>query len=84
MYTNQNMCVKWQDEFSETFSATNDVKQDRVISPILFCVYMYGLLTELTNSRYGCYIGRVLAGAFSCADDLKLLTPSVYALHQMA
>ncbi len=25
---------------SETFTATNGVKQDGVISPILFCVYM--------------------------------------------
>ncbi len=83
MYTNQKLCVRWQDEFSETFTATNGVKQGGVISPILFCVYMDGLLTELANSGYGCYMGGVFAGAFGYADDLKLLTLSVYALHQM-
>ncbi len=53
------------------------MKQGGVISPILFCVYMDDLLTELANSGYGCYMGGVFAGAFGYADDLKLLTPSV-------
>ncbi len=34
-------------------------------------------------SGYGCYMGGVFAGAFGYSDDLKLLDPSVYALHQM-
>ncbi len=44
MYTNQKLCCRWLEEFSETFTATNGVKQGGVISPILICVYMYGLL----------------------------------------
>ncbi len=76
--------VRWQDEYFETFTATNGVKQGGIISPILFCVYMDGHLTELVNSSYGCYMGGAFAGAFGYADDLKLLTPSVYDLHQMA
>ncbi len=84
MYTNQKVHVRWRDEFSETFTATNGVTQGGVISPILFCIYMDGLLTELANSGYACYMVGVFAGAFGNADDLKLITPSVYALHQMA
>ncbi len=76
MYTNKRLHVTLQDEFSETFTATNGVKQGGVISAILFCVYMDGLLTELANSGYGCYMGDVFAGAFGYADDLKLVTPS--------
>ncbi len=45
---------------------------------------MDGLLTELANSGYGCYMGGSFAEAFGYTDDLKLLTPSVYALHQIA
>ncbi len=45
---------------------------------------MDGLLTDLANSGYGCYVCGVLAGTFVLSDDLKLLTPSVYSLHQMA
>ncbi len=81
MYTNNKLHVRWQDQFSETFTATNSVKQGGVISPILFCVYIDGLLTALANNGYGCGL---FAGAFGYADDLKLLTLSVYALHQMA
>ncbi len=62
----------------------NGVKQGRVISPILFCIYMDGLLNELANSGVGCYLGGVFAGATVYADDLKLLTPSVNALKILA
>ncbi len=41
---------------------------------------MDGLLNELANSGLDCHMGGVFAGA----DDFKLLTPSVWALHQMA
>ncbi len=41
---------------------------------------MNGLLTELANSGYGCYMGGVFAGVFSYADNLKLLTPTVYQM----
>ncbi len=75
------MYVGGQDEFSECFAATNGVKQGGVISPTLFCVYMDGLLTELSNSGYGCYMGGVFTGLFVYAHDHKLLTHSVYALH---
>ncbi len=38
-------------------------------------------ITKLANSGYRCYMSGVFSGAFVLADDLKLLTPSVYALH---
>ena len=59
------------------------MKQGGVISPILFCVYMDKLLTELKLSHVGCYMGSVFVGAFMYADDLKLLAPSIYALNVM-
>ena len=83
MYTNQKLRVKWANEFSSEFSVTNGVKQGGVISPLLFCVYMDGLITELISSNVGCFMGRVYAGVFMFADDLKLLAPSVHALNIM-
>ncbi len=49
MYTTQSLRVKWNNVFSSNFSVTNGVKQGRVISPILFCIYMDGLINELAD-----------------------------------
>ena len=59
--------------FSETFSISNGVKQDGVLSLILFGVYINSLLDKLEQSRAGCYIGHIFMGAFGYADDIILL-----------
>uniref|UniRef100_A0A0P4VXS2 Reverse transcriptase domain-containing protein n=1 Tax=Scylla olivacea TaxID=85551 RepID=A0A0P4VXS2_SCYOL len=83
MYVNQKLSVRWNDLLSSTFEVSNGVKQGGVISPILYCVYVDGLLTELRDSGVGCYMGGTYAGAFGFADDLKGLAPSVFALKKM-
>ena len=83
MYKNQKLRVKWADEFSSEFTVTNGVKQGGVISPLLYCVYIDGLINELIASGVGCYMGRVYMGIAMFADDLKLLAPSVHALDTM-
>ncbi len=45
---------------------------------------MDGLLYKPANSGLGCHMGGVFTGAFCYADDLKLLIPSVWAMHQLA
>ena len=83
MYLNQKLCVRWENTHSDKFGVSNGVKQGGVISPILFCIYIDGLLHELKNSDVGCYMGNAYAGAFGYADDIKLLAPSVNALRVM-
>ncbi len=63
MYLNQKLRVRWDSTHSQYFNVSKDVKQGGVISPILFCIYMLGLLNELANSCVGCYMCRVFAGA---------------------
>jgi len=53
------------------------------MSPILFCIYMDELLIRLEKAGIGCYIGWEFMGAFSYADDLSILAPSVTALRKM-
>jgi len=50
--------------------AKNGVKQGRVLSPVLFCVYIDGLLVALSRSNVGCYIGRSYVGSLAYADDV--------------
>jgi len=52
-------------------------------SPVLFCVYIDGLLTALASANVGCYIGRNYVGALAYADDLVLTAPSASALRKM-
>ena len=47
------MFVRWGDTISTQFTVANGVKQDGVISPILFNVYMDDLSTALNSSGIG-------------------------------
>ena len=48
---------------------SNGVRQGSVLSPVLFAVYLDGLLEGLSASGVGCY-----------ADDIVLLAPHVRQL----
>ena len=83
MYIQSSICVRWQDQISQTFPISNGVKQGGVLSPILFNVYMDNLLLRLRNCGLGCHVGPAFAGAFGYADDLALLAPTVNSLKYM-
>ncbi len=50
------------------------MKQGGVLSPVLFAVYIDGLLNKLKNRGVVCYMGNTFMGGVSFADDIKLLT----------
>ena len=83
MYVGQKLRVKFNQSNSQFFNVCNGVKQGGVLSPTLFSIYVNGLLDKLKMSGYGCYVGRVFIGAVGYADDLILLAPTQFALHQM-
>ncbi|KAI8425704.1 hypothetical protein MSG28_011507 [Choristoneura fumiferana] len=49
------------------------VRQRGLTSPVLFNLYINDLIEELSSAAVGCHI----AGNFSYADDMALLSPSV-------
>jgi len=65
------------------FNVLNGVKQGGVLSPILFCVYIDGLLHQLSSLYVGCYIGNVFTGVLGYADDIALLAPTATAMGVM-
>ena len=82
-YSLQEMRVRWGDCFSEPFGVSNGVRQGGVLSPVLFAVYLDGLLEELSDSGVGCYWGHMFAGTLSYADDIVILAPCASALRRM-
>jgi len=62
---------------------SNSVKQGAVISPILFCIFIEGLLMALQNAGYGCYIGIVFLGVLAYADDIAIIAPTPVAMRAM-
>ena len=83
MYTDQSMFVKWNGSLSKKFSVSNGVKQGGVLSPILFCLYIDELLCELRCSGFGCNVGNTYCGCLGYADDITLLSPSVFGLQKL-
>ena len=57
----------------------NGIKQGGVLSPILFAVYMDGLLERLQQTGVGCAWSR-FTRAFGYADDITFLAPCKLAL----
>ena len=53
----------------------NGVKQEGILSSILFCMYMDGVLTRLRQSGLGCYIGDTFFGALTYAHDISIIAP---------
>ena len=66
--------------FSERFLVKNGVKQGGVLSPVLFCIYIDGLLKRLARSQTGCTVGVVYVGALAYANDLLVLAPTPSAM----
>ena len=83
IYTNQKYYVTWLSDQSDSFTVANGVKQGSVISPLLFCIYVDNLFSELSMLGLGCHVGSEYAGAFGYADDVALLSPTMYGLKNM-
>ena len=73
VYTNQKLQVRWNVVISNRFNVKNGVRQGGVMSPLLFGVYMDGLLDELTDLGIICFIGQHFCRAAGYADDIILL-----------
>jgi len=83
LYLNNMIRVAWNGILSDYFLAVNGVKRGGVLSPIIFSVYIDGLLVRLMKARVECHIGSYYVGVLAYADDIVLLAPSPAAMRQM-
>ena len=61
---------------SHSHFVSNGVRQGSVLSPVLFAVYLDGLLQKLSKTGVGCYWGTHFVGAVCYADRWTCLVPS--------
>ena len=83
LYTKQQIRVKWGNCTSTSMPISNGVKQGGVLSPLLFTLYLDVLLLNLIRCGYGCYVQGRFMGACSYADDIILMSPTLYGTRQM-
>ena len=83
MYLKQTAQVKWNGKLSEKFTIQNGVKQGAVLSAVLFCLYIDGLIKKLRKKREGCWFKNSYVGIIVYADDIVLLSPSIDGLQRM-
>ncbi len=83
MHTNQKLQVKWGGKISSQFGVLNGTKQGGVLLPILFAVYIDGMLERLKESGIGCYLSNSYVGGLAFADDVKMLCPTLSCMQLM-
>src|ERR1700761_7119297 len=59
------------------------VRQGGILSPILFALYIHDLISTLKTSKLGCMINGHYFGCFLYADDILLLSHSLFTLQNM-
>ena len=72
-YIRQKACVAWGVFRSHYFLFKNGVKQDGVLYPIFFTIYIDKLLVMLRTTGIGCHLRGAYVGTLSYAYDITLL-----------
>lgn len=78
-----NSCVRNQSFTSEWFPVRQGTRQGGKSSPLLFLLYINGLIQELENSKLGFCIYNFNICSPTVADDMILFSMSKYGLDQM-
>ena len=60
------------------------VKEEGVLSLLLFAIHTDCLLKSLEESGVGCHMGGHFTGALAYADDITLLSPSMSGLRTLS
>ena len=83
MYKKQCANVKGNGVTSSRFVIKNGVKQEAVLSAILFCVYIDELFPAMRRKRSGCWVNGDFVGMLGYADNIMLLSPTLEGLQDM-
>jgi hypothetical protein len=83
IYTESQEVVRWKGVDSRPYQVRQGVRQGGILSPILYKLYINGLLTSLEKNSIGMKIGTSFVGAPTCADDILLISSDRHQLQTM-
>ena len=83
LYENLESQVFWKGKASETIPILQGVRQGGVLSPLLYNVFIDGLIKSLKEKNLGCHLFNHYAGVIVLADDVALVSTSPSDLQEM-
>ena len=82
-YENQQMIVRWGNEFSNKFSTTCGVRQGSLLSLYLFNILYGWPFGELQRMKVGCFVNNMILNHLFYAGDIAVFASSVNGLQQL-
>ena len=82
-YSDLQCRVRWGSAFSDWFSLKVGVRQDGVLSPSFYSLYVDDLILKMKDLKIGCYLCDLFAAIIMYADDMLILSPTVRGLQTL-
>ena len=83
IYVHQLANVRWNGEYSTSFTVKNGCGQGKVLAAIAYCMYCEELFSILERKQSGCWVMGYFRGMFGYSDDNWALAPSLSALQDI-